>query len=179
MGNTWITDMSHFDYRDDEIDRIPKGALKLGRYFGEIVAATVGKPPSQLSTGVACRRRPHHMSCTGVIESELVPPGNELRWWCPVCADNGQISNWEGTRWAPSASLTLISVPRSGELFGREHAPSLRMLTPEVIAGTIEWDEEKEGEFPKIVTAQRTFTWEELGRELMTYEGFRITIKTG
>ena len=179
MGNTWVVDMSHWDYRDDEAHKYPAKTLKFWGYFGSIVAATVAKSPSQLSIGIPCRRRPRRMPCDGVIESEIIPPGDMLRWWCPVCADNGQISNWEGTRWAPSASLTLISVPRSGELFGREHAPSLRMLTPEAIVGTIEWDEEKEGEFPKIVTAQRTFTWEELGRELMTYEGFRITIKTG
>jgi hypothetical protein len=47
MGDTWITDMSHFDYRDEEVDRIPKSALKLWRYFGEIVAVTVTKPASE------------------------------------------------------------------------------------------------------------------------------------
>jgi hypothetical protein len=73
----------------------------------------------------------------------------------------------------------LIPFPRSGELFEREPASSLRILNPQIIDGTIEWDEEQEGDLPKIVTAQKTYTWEELGRELMTYEGFRISIKTG
>jgi hypothetical protein len=47
----------------------------------------------------------------------------------------------------------------------------------ENIQGTIECDEESEGELPKIVTGDKEFKWAELGRELMTYEGFRITIK--
>jgi hypothetical protein len=179
MGDTWITDMSHFDYRDEEVDSIPKSALKLWQYFGEIVAATVRKQPSLPSTGIPCRRRPGRMSCTGVIESELIPPGNELRWWCPVCADNGQITNWEGTRWAPSGSPMLVSIPRSGALFDAEHGSGLRILSPEIVEGTIEWDEETDGELPKIVTPKRTYTWEELGKELMTYEGFRISIKMG
>ena len=40
-------------------------------------------------------------------------------------------------------------------------------------------DEEKDGEVSKVVTSKRTYTWEELGTELMTYEGFRISIKMG
>jgi hypothetical protein len=178
MGNTWIIDMSHWNYRDDEAYKYPAKTLKFWGYFGSIVAATVSKPPSLLSTGVACRRRPRRLACTGVIESELIPPRDSLRWWCPICADNGQISNWEGTRWAPGSGPTLISFPKSGELYDKEPSSSLRILAPAVIEGTIEWDEEQEGEFPKIVTPQKTFTWEELGRELMTYEGFRISIKT-
>ena len=179
MGDTWITDMSHFDYRDDEVDRIPKSALKLWRYFGEIVAATVTNPPSCRSTGIPCRRRPHHAACNGVIESELIPPGNELRWWCPVCADNGQISNWENTRWDPSRGPMLLSIQKSGELFREEAGQNLSLLAPEVIEGTIEWDEGKDGELPKIVTVRKTYTWEELGSELMSYEGFHVRIKLG
>ncbi len=179
MGNTWVVDMSHWDYSDAEAYKFPARTLKIWGYFGSIVAATLGKPPSQPSTGIRCRRRPRHMSCDGVIESELIPPGNELRWWCTVCADNGQITNWEGTRWAPSGSPMLVSIPRSGALFDAEHGSGLRILRPEIVEGTIEWDEETDGELPKIVTPKRTYTWEELGKELMTYEGFRISIKMG
>ena len=179
MGNTWIIDMSHFDYSDDEADNIPASALKFWRYFGAIIAATVGKPPSRLSTGLSCRRRPGRVPCDGVIESELQPSGNGLRWWCPICADNGRISHWEGTRWAPSGKPLLISTPISGQLFGSEHGSDLRVLAPDQIEGTIEWDEENDGELPRIVTAHRMYSWSELGRELMTYEGFRISIRLG
>ena len=102
MGNTWVVDMSHWDYPDDEAHRFPARTLKFWGYFGSIVEATVGKPTFRLSTGIRCRRRPGRIPCRGVIESELNPEGNELRWWCSVCGDNGRISNWAGTRWDPA-----------------------------------------------------------------------------
>ena len=175
MSETWITDMSDFDYRDEEVHKFPAKALNLWTYFGSIIEGTVNKLSSRPSTGIPCRRRPGKKPCAGVIESELIPPGNELRWWCPVCADNGQISNWEGTRWAPSGTLSLV--PRSGQLFGSELAAGPWAPAPYQIEGTIEWDDEV-GDI-KIVTPQRTCFWEELGVELIPYEGFRISIKMG
>jgi hypothetical protein len=179
MGSTWVVDMSHFDYRDEEVHKFPAKALNLWGYFGLIIEATLSKPSPGHSTGIPCRRRPGRAPCSGVIESELHPDGNKLRWWCPICADNGTISNWEGTRWAPSQRPFVISIPKSGELFGPKQTQGLRILAPECIQGTIEWDEEKDGEIPKIVTNKKVYTWEELGRELMTYEGFRISIDIG
>ena len=172
--------MRHFDYRDEEVHKFSASALNLWGYFGMIIEAAFVKPPHSTATGLPCRRRPRRVPCSGVIQAEVHPAGNQLRWWCPVCGDNGQISNWEGTRWAPSAGPALTSMPSSAELLGRESASSLRLLAPKVIEGTIEWDEEQEGQLPKIVTtARKTFTWEELGKELMTYEGFPIRIKIG
>lgn len=46
----------------------------------------------------------------------------------------------------------------------------------EKIQGTIKWDETLQGALPKIATRSRTYTWLELGQELMSYEGFRIDI---
>jgi hypothetical protein len=73
----------------------------------------------------------------------------------------------------------LLSIQKSGELFREEAGPNLRLLLSEGIEGTIAWDEEKDGELPKIVTVHTTYTWEELGGELMGYEGFPIRIKLG
>ena len=46
----------------------------------------------------------------------------------------------------------------------------------ENIQGTIEWDDTFDGELPEIVTKDKVYNWIELGKELMTYEGFRISI---
>ncbi len=46
----------------------------------------------------------------------------------------------------------------------------------ENIQGTIEWDDTFDGELPEIVTKGKVYNWIELGKELMTYEGFRISI---
>lgn len=89
MGNTWIIDMSHFDYPEEETYTLPKQALKLWAFFGSIVDGTVGRPPFRRTAGIRCRRRPKRVPCSGVIESELHPNGNEIRWWCPVCGTTG------------------------------------------------------------------------------------------
>ena len=47
----------------------------------------------------------------------------------------------------------------------------------EQIHGTIEWDEGNQGTLPKIVSDEKQWGWLELGRELMTYEGFKIKIE--
>ena len=98
MGDTWITDMSHFDYPEGEADRVPREAVRIATYFASIVEGTVGAPKFGGSTGVRCRRRPGRLPCSGAIVSELHPSGHELRWRCSACGDNGVISNWAGTR---------------------------------------------------------------------------------
>ena len=140
---------------------------------------TVGRPPLRHTAGIRCRRRPKKVPCTGVIESELHPEGNELRWWCPVCGDNGLISNWEGTRWDPARKYPSMPEISYAKLFDRE-LPQSSATQPsyEHIEGTIEWDEDNYQEkLPKIVTDKKRWTWLDLGRELMTYEGFRIKIE--
>ena len=110
--------------------------------------------------------------------SELHPSGHELRWRCPVCEDNGVISNWAGTRWDPARKAAKS---RSGELFGRQ--PSANVVKPsqhETIQGTISWDEGAEDGLPKIVTAEgKEYGWVELGKELMSCEGWRVRIDLG
>ena len=178
MGDTWIVDMSHFDYPEEEAYRFPRQALKLWAFFGSIVEGTVDRPPLRHSAGIRCRRRPKRVPCSGVIESELHPEGNELRWWCPVCGDNGLISNWEGTRWDPAKKYQWMPEIRYAKLLERELPQSSpRQPSYEHIEGTIEWDEENQGELPKIVTDEKRWSWLDLGRELMTYEGFRIKIE--
>jgi hypothetical protein len=125
VGNTWITDMSHFDYPEEEADRVPREAVRIATYFASIVEGTVGGPSFGGSTGLRCRRRPGRVPCSGVIISELHPGGHELRWRCPECGDNGIISNWAGTRWDPARKAAKS---RSGELF--EPKPTAEAAEP-------------------------------------------------
>lgn len=173
MADTWITDMSHFDFPDEKVGEIPRAAIRLAEYFASIVEATV-RNASLVggSIGVRCRRRPGKKPCTGVINSELHPSKNELHWLCPVCGDNGRISNWKGTRWDPSRGKI-----KSGQLFEAKPIGSESDEKFENIDGIIEWDESFKGSLPKIVTAKREYSWLEFGRKLMTYEGFQIITK--
>jgi len=156
MGNTWITDMSHFDYPEEETHTLPKQALKLWAFFGSIVDSTVGRPPFRRTAGIRCCRRPERVPCSAVIESELHPDGNEIRWWCPVCGDNGLISNLEGTRWDPAKKYRSMPGINFTKLFDREKPESSGERTSyEHIDGTIEWDEGNQGTLPKIVTVEK------------------------
>ena len=113
-----------------------------------------------------------------MIESELHPNGNQLRWWCPICGDNGLISNWEGTRWDPARKYRSIPGIDFTKLFDRDTLLSSRETEGyEQIRGTIEGDEANQGTLPLIVTDDGQWGWLELGRELMTYEGFKIKIE--
>jgi hypothetical protein len=179
MGDTWTKNMSQYDYKDEEAPDLPKAARKFAEYFASIIEGTVhrvsiGEPYS----GVRCRRRPQKRACGGVIRSELSPEGTELHWWCPVCGDNGRISSWVGTRWDPEKRREESLRYQSGKLF--EMGPvvnDLDTVDEMHIWGRIEWDEESEGELPRIATEQNKYSWLELGKELMTYEGFGISIK--
>jgi len=183
MGNTWVVDMSHWDYPDDEANRFPARTLKFWGHFGSIVEATVGKSPFRPSTGIRCRRRPGKIPCLGVIESELNPEGNELHWWCSVCGDNGRISNWAGTRWDPAKARQSVPEISFAKLVERtmpaESTPQShdKQTTYENIRGVISWDEENDEGLPRITMGDKELGWLELGTELMTFEGFRITIK--
>jgi hypothetical protein len=42
------------------------------------------------------------------------------------------------------------------------------------LRGVIEWDPETEGAFPLLTVDGRTFTWDQIGRMLMTFEGFTL-----
>jgi hypothetical protein len=48
-------------------------------------------------------------------------------------------------------------------------------LTPaHRLSGVIEWDPETEGALPLLIVDGRTFTWDEIGRMMMTFEGFTL-----
>lgn len=80
MGYTWITDMSDFDYKEEEAHRVPRQAKKLVEYFASIIVRTIKRLPMDgRNTGIRCRRRPGRRPCMGAIESEMQPHGNELR----------------------------------------------------------------------------------------------------
>lgn len=97
---TWVTGLSHFV--DDTGDFSPDLAgpgRRLAEHLGAIVAAattTAGQGEGLRS--IRCRRRPGHRACPGVIEYRLWPD-ERVTWTCPICADNGVISNWQSTAW--------------------------------------------------------------------------------
>jgi len=46
-----------------------------------------------------------------------------------------------------------------------------------VVRGRIEWDDDTGGEIPLLIIDGKPITWEQLGRMLMTYEGFNFKLE--
>lgn len=101
VGDTWVTDIGHFlDGRGEFPHDLPGPALNLASHIADIILATTSRKTiiEKVVTDVKCRRRPGRKKCVGVIES-LFEPDLRIRWFCPVCGDNGYISGWRGTKW--------------------------------------------------------------------------------
>lgn len=91
-----VSDLNHFlDLPDD----VPAPACRLAQHFGNIVrAATAGdRLGARWTSALPCRRRPAHRPCPGRITIVRHQPPAPIQWRCSVCADEGVISNWEGS----------------------------------------------------------------------------------
>ena len=44
MGNTWVVNMRHYDYPDEEADRVTREAVRIATYFASSVEGTVAGP---------------------------------------------------------------------------------------------------------------------------------------
>jgi hypothetical protein len=100
MGDTWITDFSHFLDEDGSIGPQSGPAKRMAEHLAKIIMdATRPLPSPGRPTAVKCRRRPNRKPCPGMIENDLDPETNEIVWWCPRCEDNGRIGHWEGSLW--------------------------------------------------------------------------------
>lgn len=64
-----------------------------------------------------------------------------------------------------------VKYVEEGEYFG------LCRMTEDELAGYIVWDEETGGMLPRLVIDGKEYSWAEVGRMLMTYEGFDFRLK--
>ena len=46
-----------------------------------------------------------------------------------------------------------------------------------VVRGQIEWDEDEGGRVPRLVVDGKSYGWDEIGRMLMTFEGFEVKME--
>jgi hypothetical protein len=59
----------------------------------------------------------------------------------------------------------------------RGHGGTFYTLPHDKIVGRIEWDDDHNGEIPKIIIDGKPYTWHEVGKMIMSYEGWNLTIK--
>jgi hypothetical protein len=101
MGDTWITDIRHFIDEKGMIPAdIPRPALNLATHLASIIKAVTRSHNRAKSTAtpVGCRRRPGRKKCNGFIVASI-ENDHRIRWFCPVCDDNGHICGWQATQW--------------------------------------------------------------------------------
>ena len=100
MGDTWITDITHFLDEEGEIISEPPQARKLAEYLTAIIImASFPDPEYPQEYQVKCRRRPNRKPCLEGVVGFVDPETDDVVWMCPVCGDRGLISHWQGTRW--------------------------------------------------------------------------------
>ncbi len=123
MGDTWITDLTHYlDALDPRLD-VPASARRIATFFGNIASAAtaMGMKADDIRFPVlSCRRRPSRKPCPGylVLGMHAEPP--IIEWWCPLCRDSGLIYNYAGTHWDFSPAADTL--PDGG---------TVRILMPE------------------------------------------------
>lgn len=98
MGDTWVTDITHFEGLPPHLAEGPAG--RIARFFSSIVsAASVFPAEIWVDSTIWCRRRPGRKRCPGHIRLCYEEASGPVKWHCTSCDDQGTISNWKGTSW--------------------------------------------------------------------------------
>ena len=64
-----------------------------------------------------------------------------------------------------------------GRKYLEETPAGLQFVDASMVRGVITWDEATDGRVPRLVVDGRDVSWEELGRMLMTCEGFHFRLQ--
>lgn len=144
MGETWITDMTHFEGMPPHMVRGPAG--RIARYLGSIVAAAATATADVwVDTSVSCRRRPGRKLCPGRIRLQREGTDGPIEWHCTSCDDRGLISNWRGTTWDPGSRVGQAGVHRltlsAEELRVLRRIPVLSPGSRHLVTGAVTGDE--------------------------------------
>lgn len=96
-GRQYITDITHYLDENGKLSpQMPIQARKVASYLILLIDATTSLYPVKgMDTKIRCKRK----RCKGSIISTLLNLKSEIIWYCPICRDNGVITNWQGTEW--------------------------------------------------------------------------------
>ncbi len=118
MGDTWISDLTHFlDDRGQPTTR--SGVRRMGNHLGSIVSGLTANPSEEArKIAVSCRRRPKRKACSGRIHAYFEQGTPNILWFCPVCEDQGLISNWHNTVWDKGGRVGLPRIDKITYTYG-------------------------------------------------------------
>lgn len=98
MNQSFITNITHFlDEKGAMPEDIPKPARVLAEHLGAIIAAATRRSTSTLRTDVRCWGKLHKKRCPGLIEAGIKASDFHILWLCPVCKNEGVITDWIGS----------------------------------------------------------------------------------
>ncbi len=93
--------------------------------------------------------------------------GYELAVGGPADADPIELFARLSAKLQRDLSRRHLEETDGGPMIGREH----------VVRGRIEWDDDSGGRIPLLVIDGRPVSWEQLGRMVMSYEGWRFKLE--
>jgi len=108
MAKTFITDITHFLDDAGELKEMPASVHRMAEFLVAIIDAVTRVYPNVAhDTGISCRKR----GCQGSLQASLQTLDGEITWWCPICEQNGVVSNWQGTKWDRTAVSPAVPTP--------------------------------------------------------------------
>lgn len=93
------TNLRYFLTEDGAIAPTRGLARRLAEHLTQLVAAASADPGAGPVTTVRCRNKPNRRQCAGEITAAIDAGSGNVAWLCPICGDDGVISNWRGTAW--------------------------------------------------------------------------------
>ena len=95
-----ITNIQHFLDDDGEVaEALPESKELLVFLLAIIESASIAYERPVSLACVTCRKTIDNQRCDGEIEVWVDPDSHYIGWECLECAEEGFISNWEGTQW--------------------------------------------------------------------------------
>lgn len=75
-------------------------------YLEEIVTvASVLSPGVEHESHIRCRRRPAQKKCSGTLILSRSDIEDHIQWLCPLCDDQGKVSDWQNSPWNREPAL--------------------------------------------------------------------------
>jgi hypothetical protein len=148
------------------------------RYAARRMGIDCPEPEIEDITLSDCRGHAHRF----IIQNQLVPGGIlieafEVKNGCRGGYEFGVLGDFDDDQLKLFAEL----FERMRRGLARKHIEEgefgRRISTGDTVRGRITWDEEFDGRIPMLVIDGMEITWEELGRMLMSYEGFQFKLE--
>ena len=117
MPKTYVSDISH--YLDDagELKEMPASVRRMAEFLVAIIDAVTRRFPTiGHDTDTRCRR----IGCKSSVLASLQAVDGKITWRCPLCKQNGIISNWQGTKWDQIAAASIVPPKPSAKCTPKE-----------------------------------------------------------